>query len=127
MRSLDDKILAEAYTRVLESHPDPTYDPSEEELTQDNSVEAQPEPNREHPELSVFGQGSKKPDAIVDSCQRYITNLKDILANMNHDDLEQTYWEFNHQAGLLYKHAEALDAYASELFSKRQKEIKKRK
>jgi hypothetical protein len=114
MKYIDDQILTEAYTKIMESHPDPT---------QDYDQETTPEVNKEHPELQVFGYGTMKPDTLLSNCERYISNIKQILKELNHNDPEETYFGIFNQAGLLVEHAKALDEYAKKLFRQRKKEL----
>jgi hypothetical protein len=120
MKYIDDQILSEAYAKIMESHPDPTQE-------YDQETPQEPEVNKEHPELQVFGYGSMKPDTLLSNCERYINNIKDILNDLNHNDPEETYFGIFNQAGLLVEHAKALDNYATKLFRQRKKELDAKK
>ena len=122
MKYLDDQILSEAYSKIMESHPDPTQEYDGEESTVTST-----EVNQEHPELHVFGYGKMKPETILINCQRYLKNLGDILKELNHNDPEETYFSFSNQSSLLAEHAKALDDYAKKLFRQRKKEMDAKK
>jgi hypothetical protein len=130
MKYLDDQILAEAYSKILESSPDTTREYGENEIEQDQDFEkdldvnpSDVEKDNSHPQLHVFGYGQLSPKYIIENCQRYINNLKSLLEETNHNDPEETYFGLSNQTSLLAEHAKALDEYAKSLFRKRKKEL----
>jgi len=117
MKYLDDQILAEAYSKILESSPDTTREYGENEIDQgQDEFERDSDIDNSHPELSVAGYHEKlTPEKLLDNCQRYINELKEMVKDMNHNDLEEEYYMFFQKASLLQEHATALNKYAAKL------------